>query len=187
MREQIEEAMAEAHVVALDREVFEDEGEIGYIVGLGPSLVLLLRISDSIRFDGFSVMRIEDVSNLEMPHEHEAFIEGALRLREENVDGAPEVDLSGWASTIRTLGRLFDLVTIHTEMEDAGICQIGHVQSVGDEDLRLVTIDPDADWAEEAMTIRLDQVTRVDVGGGYEEALLLVGGRCPVPILRSVD
>ena len=37
-------------------------------------------------------------------------------------------------------------------------------------------IGPDAVWEEEAETYRVAQITRVDFGGAYEEALYLVGG-----------
>jgi hypothetical protein len=76
---------------------------------------------------------------------------------------------------------------LHTEERDAEVCQIGHIQSVSEDSFSLVEIDPDADWAEESLTLAVSDVTRVDVGGGYEEALLLVGGQCSVPKLRSVD
>ena len=187
MRESLEEAQADARIVALDREVFDHEDEIGYVVGMGPSHFMLLRISDGIRFDGFSIFRVADVNQVEVPHEHEAFVEGALHLRGENIDSPPEVDLTDTTSILRTVGRLFDVVALHTEERDAGVCQIGHIQSVSDDSIQLIEIDPDADWAEEPATLAISDVTRIDVGGGYEEALLLVGGACPVPILRSVD
>ncbi len=187
MREALEEAQAEARIVALDREIFDHEDEIGYVVGMGPSHFMLLRISDGIQFDGFSIFRIDDVSQVEVPHEHEAFVEGALRLRGENVEAPPEIDLTDTASVLRSAGRLFGVVALHTEERDAEVCQIGHIQSVSEDSFSLVEIDPDADWAEESLTLAVSDVTRVDVGGGYEEALLLVGGQCSVPKLRSVD
>ena len=64
---------------------------------------------------------------------------------------------------------------------------IGSIRGVDETNVRLITIDPDADWDDEIATIPLADVTRLDFGGGYEEALLLVGGPCPVPLLRSVE
>ncbi len=187
MRELLEEARADARVVTIDRERFEEEDELGYVVAVGETLFMMLLIVDGSRFNGFSVLPIEDVSHIELPHPHAEFVESALRLRGEEVESAPEIDLSSMASAVRTAGRLAPLVTVHTEATDQGICQIGSIRGVDETNVRLITIDPDADWDDEIATIPLADVTRLDFGGGYEEALLLVGGPCPVPLLRSVE
>jgi hypothetical protein len=41
----------------------------------------------------------------------------------------------------------------------------------------LLEIGPDAVWDKEPSEIRLGEITRIEFGGGYEEALHLVGGR----------
>jgi len=187
MRERLEEAMGDGRVISLDRSAFEHDDEIGYVVAMGTDLFVLLRVADNIRFDGFSVLRIADVNDVEVPHEHDEFVESALRLRGETVDEPPEIDLSDWMTEVRSAGRLGEVITLHSEERDAGICQIGHIRSVNDENVTLVEIDPDADWYEEPTTIAIADLTRIDVGGSYEEALVLVGGSCPIPILRSVD
>ncbi len=187
MRELLQEALEEADVVAIDREDFDEVGELGYVVAVGRSLFVLLQISDAMRFNGFSVLRIDDVSQVELPHAHAGFVEAALRLREESVEGAPPIDLSSMGAAIRSAGRIEELVTLHTEVTEPGICKIGRVRSVDDESAKLIALDPDADWDDEVTAVPVADVTRIDIGGAYEEALLLVGGACPVPILRPVE
>ena len=187
MRELLEEALEEARVVAIDREGFEEVGELGYVVAVERKLFVLLQISDAMRFNGFSVLRIEDVSDVELPHAHVDFVESALRLRDESVDDAPAIDLSSMSTAIRSAGRLAELVTLHTEHAEPGVCKIGRIRAVDDTTVSLIALDPDADWDEEVTTVPVADVTRIDIGGAYEEALLLVGGPCPVPILRPVD
>ena len=187
MRELLEEAQADAQVVTIDRERFDEEGELAYVVAVGDTLCVLLLIDDGLRFNGFSVLRIEDVSHVELPHERAAFVESALRLRGEEIEEAPDLDLASMAAAIRTAGRIAPLVTLHTETTAEGVCQIGSVRGVDGTNVRLIAIDPDADWEDEISTIPVEDVTRIDFGGAYEEALLLVGGPCPVPLLRPVD
>lgn len=187
MRELLEEARSDQRVVAIDREVFEDFGELGYVVALGDGLCLLRQISDGMRFNGYTVLRLADISHVEVPHAHEEFVEAALRLRREASEAPPAIDLESMARAVRSAGRLEELVTIHTEEIDSGICKIGRVRTVDEEEIGMIALDPDADWDDEITAIPLSDVTRIDVGGAYEEALLLVGGPCPVPILRPVD
>ena len=99
---------------------------------------------------------------------------------------APDIDLANWGGVVRGMGRVAELVSIHREEVEPDLCSIGHFRTVDDETASLIEIDPDADWYEEISELSLSEITRVDVGGAYEEALLLVGGPCPVPILRPV-
>ncbi|MDJ0848300.1 MAG: hypothetical protein QNK04_07990 [Myxococcota bacterium] len=177
----LESACADAMVVRITRGEFEDEGDLAYIGGLGNELMLLLCISKEIHFDGFAVVRIADVTHLDAPHDHADFVAEALRRRGESVATAPAVSLLGMAAAVRTAGRIFPLVTLFREEADSDVCHIGKVVEVGDERVHLVEIDPDARWDEETTAYRVSEVTRVDFGGRYEEALVLVGGEPPRP------
>jgi hypothetical protein len=48
----------------------------------------------------------------------------------------------------------------------------------------LLEIGPDAVWDDQLETYRLNEITRVDFGGDYENALHLVGGQ---NFQRAVD
>ena len=187
MRESLENAQAEQQVVRITREAFESQGELGYVEALGEEWLLLGLISDDIWFNGFTVVRIADISEIEAPHECADFIEEALRLRDE-VSAAPGVSLTDIGAALRTAGRLFPLVVIHREVAEPETCRIGRVQKVTKDSVSLLEIGPDAEWETEPSSFALEEITRVDFGGGYEEALALVGGKGPdVPHLKSVS
>ena len=44
MRDRLEEALAEARVVAIDREVFDEEGELGFVIEVGEELQLFVPV-----------------------------------------------------------------------------------------------------------------------------------------------
>jgi hypothetical protein len=73
----------------------------------------------------------------------------------------------------------FPLVTIHREKIKPNVCWIGQVVQVRRGRLSLLEIGPDAKWDEEPTEYKVDEITRVDFGGGYEDALRLVGGKPP--------
>lgn len=187
MREQLETAQRDARVVSIDRVAFEEEDEIGYVLDVGATLFLIARVADTLHLDGYSVLRIGDVSHVELPYEHEEFVESALRLREESIANRPSIPLDDWPGAIRSASRDHELLSLHSESVEEGACRIGRVRSVREDVIQLIEIDPDADWYDEATGVDIDSLTRMDFGGAYEEALLLVGGPCPVPILRAVD
>jgi hypothetical protein len=69
------------------------------------------------------------------------------------------------------------MVTIHREKVAPDICVIGKVIRVGEGRVYLLEIKTDASWETEASHYRLRDITRIDFGGRYEEALALVGGQ----------
>jgi hypothetical protein len=153
---------------------FEEHSELGYVLAVDSERFLLLCVSPQIRLEGFSVLRTADVAELEAPHEHAEFVEEALRLRGESVETAPDIALGDTGAAIRSAAATFPLVTLHREEVDPDACHIGAVVRVTDDSVRILEIDPDADWEEEETTYALSEITRIDFGGGYEEALALV-------------
>jgi hypothetical protein len=179
VHDQLDTARLEPCVVRVTRGAFEADGELGYVLSTSADLILLLAISSQIRFDGFVVIRIRDITELEVPHDHSDFVEEALRLRGESVSEAPAVDLSSITEAIRTAGQLHTVVAIHREEVEPEICHLGAVLNLGPDSVSLLEIDPDAEWDTEPTSYALSEVTRVEFAGGYEEALALVGGKPP--------
>jgi hypothetical protein len=121
-----------------------------------------------------------------MPDKYAPFHEAVLKKRRERIPRKPPVVISSLAELLLTANRAFPLVTIHREKVDAGACWIGRVVDVDDGRVTLMEIGPSAMWDERLETYRLSEITRVDFGGDYEDALHLIGAssykrgvRCP--------
>jgi hypothetical protein len=56
---------------------------------------------------------------------------------------------------------------------DPSVCYIGTVASLTEKTVTMRMIDPDARWAD-AKRLRFENLTKVEFGGGYEEALAMV-------------
>ncbi|HKO13103.1 MAG TPA: hypothetical protein VJV22_14105 [Acidobacteriaceae bacterium] len=148
----------------------------GYVLIVGTRFFLLALVDDNLRFNGFQCFRLQDVRNLQVPAKYAAFVEAALRARGERHPRTPPVVIDTVQELLRTASRVFPLVTIHRENVAPDICHIGRVVDVSDSEVSLLEIGPDANWDEQSCDYRLKEITRVDFGGGYEEALWLVGG-----------
>ena len=143
----------------------------GFVVDIGRDSLLLCLIADLIVYNGFQAMRLADLSEVQAPAPHAEFVERALALRNETRPPDPPVDLSSLESLLWSASAIFDLVTIHREVVDPGVCYIGSVETIGREGVTLRTLDADARWDEEREIVPLDDITRVDFGGLYEAAL----------------
>ncbi|MGA2051297.1 MAG: hypothetical protein ABSG96_26710 [Terracidiphilus sp.] len=155
---------------------FEPGSAYGYVLDIGPRFFLLGLIGDEVRFNGFQCMRLADVRQLRVPDPNATFIVAALRKRGEVIEKKPKINLNGVPQLLKSAQRLFPLVTIHQERVDPDSCKIGRVVGFSDSDVYLLEIGPDAIWEEQPTGIPLREITRVDFGGGYEDALYIVGG-----------
>jgi hypothetical protein len=156
---------------------FEDGGVHGYVLDIGPRWFLLALVGDGIRFNGFQCFRLSDVRKLHVPHPYASFAEAALKKRGECLPKKPRISVASVEELLLSASREFPLVTIHREKVDADVCEIGRVVQVTDGRVSLLEINPDATWEAEPNTYRLRDITRIDFGGEYEEALQLVGGQ----------
>jgi hypothetical protein len=148
----------------------------GYVLDVGPQFFLLALVDENIRFNGFLCLRLKDVRHLEIPPTYAAFIEAALNRRGERTPKNPGVKVGSVQELLGTAGRAFPVITIHREAIDPSVCRIGRLVELTDDSLSLLEIGPDACWDEAPLRYRTREITRIDFGGGYEEALVLVGG-----------
>ncbi|MEW4567716.1 hypothetical protein AB1L88_07595 [Tautonia sp. JC769] len=173
LRSRLEHARSAGSLVRIARS-FTDGWEDGYVLGIGPDLVLLAVVGHGIRLDGYQVYRLDDITRLEDPAPHAAFVESALKLRGLAHPSPPSVNLDSLPDLLRTATDAFSLLTIHTEDEDPEVCWIGQVVETHPDRVVLRHITPDASWDDLPDSYPLDEVTRIDFGGSYEEALWLV-------------
>jgi hypothetical protein len=156
-----------------------DDGLIhGYVLEVGPQFFLLALLGQDMRFDGFQCSRLQDVKHLR-PDPYADFAVTALRKRRQQLRKKPNVDISELPALLKSASKAFPLVTIHREGVKPDACWIGRVLDVTEKSVVLHEIGPDAVWEKRPSRFRLSEITRVEFGGGYEEALELVGGPAP--------
>ena len=170
----LKQMLRERRLVRFTRR-FEESPVRGYVLAIGPKFFLLALVSDRIWFDGFEYFRINDISNLK-PDPYAPFAEAALRKRRERRPKMPRVNVKDVAKLLFSASRAFPLVTIHCERVDPDVCWIGHMLRIENERVSLLEINPDGTWDKEPNEYRINEITRVNFGGDYEDALHLVGG-----------
>lgn len=181
------EAMREPYVVSFVRP-FEQGSFLGYVLDIGPKFFLIAVIdTDTIRFNGFSCLRWADVRRLETPHRYQEFVVKALRKRHEGIKKKPRVDLASTQSILRSADKIFPLITIHLEKLRPDVCYIGCIAGASDKSVSMLEIGPDAVWDQKPTERKLSEITRIDFGGQYEDALHLIGGNPRIKGSRNLS
>ena len=170
--------MRERRLVRFTR-TFEEGFARGYILDVGPKFFLMALQGDGVRFDGFSCFRIADIRNLRSDP-YAAFAEAAMKKLKEPRPKKPKVSVASTEELLLSASRSFPLITIHREKTRPDACWIGRLQEITHRQICLWEIGPDAKWDRKPTFYGLNEITAVEFGGEYEQALFLVGGNPPV-------
>ncbi len=157
-------------IVEFDRGKLDPHLLRGFVLGYSETLTLLNELTDDYFLNGYSVIRNQDVVSYSAYDSPDYFLNRALRLKGIKPKRAPKVDISDWPHLLKTANKLFPLITIHRELISTSVCYIGTIQSTRAKTFDLFEINPDAEWDRERK-YRFADLTRVDFGGGYEDAL----------------
>jgi hypothetical protein len=158
------------------RRLQPDENTEGFVLRVEPDLVLVHRVDPAIVLDGFQVVRVRDVTDVDDSFGSAAFIERALRLRRQRPCCPKGVGTDSLRSLIASAGKRFPLITLHLERKDKDVCWIGQLAHVDDRHVTIDYITPNAEWdGQERYALR--DLTKVEFGGSYEQALAQVAAR----------
>ncbi|MEM7430481.1 MAG: hypothetical protein AAF351_00950 [Pseudomonadota bacterium] len=174
IRREIQSAAKTDIAIRISRDDIEDGYMNGFVAAIGQSFFVIELISDSIYLDGFVCLRFEDVSHVESPAPHWKFLQQALCLRNQQRAEPLGVDCKTTYTLLTSIPRAVELVTLHSEKVDSEVCFIGRIASVNEEALTLDTVSPEAEWHTEGMEIWLSDITQINFGGAYEDALFQV-------------
>jgi hypothetical protein len=175
----LETAVREQTLVRVSRTIRRNDKLDGFVVGIGQAWVLLAVLDANIYLNGYAALRLGDVSKVKRRGGPDTFVGRALAARGEWPPVAADVDLDSVADLVRTASDVAPLVTLHVEEDDPDVCFIGRPLRFTSRSVHLLEITPQADWHDHPTKWAFADVTRVDFGGRYEEALALIGGAPP--------
>jgi hypothetical protein len=151
----------------------------GFVVGVGATWVALHHLSDRVTFDGWQLVRLTDIQAVSTNPDPDCFEMKALQARSLWPPMPPAVDLDGTVGMITSAAAAGPLISVFDEFASPDLCWIGVPGSVDQDEVRLIEVGPRADWSRKPRRFSTEDITRLDVGGGYEEALHLVAGPRP--------
>lgn len=163
----------EKTIVNIWRENIDLHPITGYIVGLSSDFLLVHYKSDAIILDGYTIIRIQDVTLVEDKLKYGKFYIEALKLRGCTPKSPDGIQLDSTASILESVNKHYPLATVHRE-RSSNDCSIGRIEELTDKTVILKWLTPGAKWEGYSPRYRLTSITKIDFGGLYEDALASV-------------
>ncbi len=176
-RRDLRAARDEGAPVLARRSVWKADHLEGFVVAVDREWAVLHLVRE-VDLIGWSAVRLDTVRDVE--RQDDGFLSRALAF----TGARPEklaLDTTDISALLRSASTQFPLLTLYTEALDPTTCAIGRPQRIGARSVTFLDISSEAVWSEETRGIRLDQITRMDLGGRFEDVLHHLGGFAPVP------
>lgn len=178
-RKELGAAWASDELVVLRRSIWKADVIEGFVVDLGDGWAAIHVVYD-VGLNGWSVVRLDTLRMVERQPAN-SFLARALAQFGEQPSPVL-VDLTSGRDAISSLATSFPLLTVFTEEQDPRMAAVGRPVRTGRNKLDLLEITADGTWdGRDPRRIRYDDITRIDVGGRYEQALHELGGYPPIP------
>ncbi|MES2464817.1 MAG: hypothetical protein V4671_29995 [Armatimonadota bacterium] len=162
-------------IVRIIAKATPDENLDGFIVSLSEAFVLLhvLDGGHHMELNGYLALPMREIKSVRVLDDHDSFCDRALKVKGIAPQPQPDILLLDFPGLLSSANAHFPLVAVNQERQDRGCCFIGRVEKLKKRSFTLHKIDPAAHWIETEKFF-FDDITRIDFGGGYEEALWLV-------------
>jgi hypothetical protein len=181
VRAQLREAMDARVPLQLARERIAPGWVHGYVIGLSSEFCLVAEVSDAMRFDGFLVVAVGDVSAVEQDPGSE-FVEKALQLNDESIPALPDFKLGDWQSIAESAAAQTPLVSLNMLDEGTGeVSYIGRLAGSESDALVLQEVDPNAHWYPDTGAYEFAGIGSIGFGTQYMLLLARMAGTPPIP------
>lgn len=150
----------------------------GFVVSMSTQWVAVQRLVDAVYVDGYEVVRVADVTDVDDDRE-DGYIQRALAAL-----GRPARDFllpedAQVEDVLRAAGHHSPLVCVHLEMADDSPLLVGRLVRFGTKTFDMQLVGPRGVWEVDSARITYRDVTRVQFGDRYSRALDTFGEQPP--------
>lgn len=163
------------YLVKFSRKPIDESALYGFVLAFSDTLTLLHILQTSTyTLNGYSVIRNEDVSLYAVYDRPNYYFDSrVLKLKGIHPEPQPNISIASLPDLLTSIDKLYPLTTIYREGRKNEGCFIGRLAGMTPKTFTLYEIDDCAEWIG-PHRYRFKDITRVDFGGGFEEALALV-------------
>jgi len=143
----------------------------GFVVDVSESLILLQRCDwDTFQLNGYSVIRNDEVAGYRFFDKKQWWQFRAVQHFKLIPKAPAGISVSSLPTLLESVAKIFPLVTIHQEKINAKVCYIGKLTAMRRKTFTIEDLNCNAEWTG-SRRLKFSDVTLVDFGGGYENAL----------------
>jgi hypothetical protein len=159
-------------VIEFDRRPQIYERITGYVLNFSDSLILLHVLEwNTFALNGYIVIRELDLKRQRIFNK-DSYWQSRMAKKNRFKPVHPRVSIVSLLDVISTADKSFPLIAIENELVADGKRWVGKLAGFTSKTITIHDLNPNAEWIENSR-FKLNEITSVAFGGGYETALAL--------------
>jgi hypothetical protein len=142
----------------------------GSIVLENKNWLVLALLNDAVFYDGYVAVRRSDINEI-VDASEEGFESRALKVLARNPESLGDLSARSASGLVNAMAKRYRLITVHREFRNPNSCVIGEIASVSRTEIQLHSITRKARFQRGTWTIPFSDITRIEWGGMYEQAI----------------
>lgn len=176
-------ALEDGALVTLRQNIPGSDRVTGVIVGIGARWLAMAIVANEFDWDGWALIPLRSVRSCRRRESEPwgRFVNAVQKHRGTSIPLLPDLSLDDSAELIRSAAANFPVITVARDYARPGIVWIGVARVLDEQTVALRSVDPSGNWTDVPKLIDIADITRIDVGGDYEDALW-IASRENVPV-----
>ncbi|RYF13101.1 MAG: hypothetical protein EOO42_19260 [Flavobacteriales bacterium] len=152
---------------------FFNESYYGFIRQFNKDFLLLENYSDEGLYNGIIIFRRSDITRIKWDNND---IKSTQKLLNKHKDekGISAIKIDSILNILKTINKTYKHVSIHIQNIDSGMCIIGEIKDMDKSTIIVHEFGTRASLDRGTIMFSVDEITRVDAGGIYENGILKI-------------
>jgi|APEBP8051072266_1049373.scaffolds.fasta_scaffold08593_3 hypothetical protein len=147
-----------------------DESDYGFVIDFNGNYILIEKFDDDCHYDGLTIFLRHNISRIRWSGND---IESVLKLIDNSKRQSDKlnIDLTSTRTILESMYKTFNHLTVHIQDIDKSICFIGQIHEIDDNSIVIHEFGTKSSLDRKFILLGLDDITRIDAGGKYENNL----------------
>lgn len=184
IRRRLDLSLSSRRIATVVRDKFEIDMTDGFVIAVTDHWVVLHALDDGVYLDDIVMLRLQDVSGV-LFRDDNAYHHRAVAGMSDAIAAFGFDAGVGAADLLKAVSPEGDILAIHLETLKGEPLVIGRVIRLRRKSFELHYVGRDGVWAKDAERWRYRDITRIEFGGRYLQALNRFADPYPLPIVEA--
>lgn len=147
-----------------------DESDYGFIIDYNDDFLLIEKFDDECHYDGLTIFLRRNVTRIRWSGNDIESVAKLIDSTKRQTDRI-NIDLASTKTILQTVNKLYNHLTVHIQDIDKSVCFIGQIHEMDENSIVIHEFGTKSSLDRKFILLSLDDITRIDVNGKYENNL----------------
>ena len=147
-----------------------EESDFGFVIDYNDEFVVIEKFDSDGNYDGISILIRDNISRIRWGGNEITNTSKLIEIQKRQKDKIA-INLTSIETILHSINKLFGSITVHIQDLDNGVCFIGQIEEMDQDSIVIHEFGSKASMDRKFILLSLNDITRIDAGGQYENNL----------------